>query len=72
MDGETYNIAQKKKRAHIDENNYVIFSSDNAATPMVKKIQNQYKKNSEDVGSADLGLHISMDGETYNIAQKHR
>ena len=71
MDGETYNVAQKKRKAHIDENNYVIFSSDdNAGNQKGKQIQKKQK--SEDVGSADLGLHISMDGETYNIAQQKR
>lgn len=34
--------------------------------------QKDKNTNQNDDPDGDLGMHIKMDGETYNIAQKHR
>ena len=81
MDGETYNIAQKKRSSHIDDRNLIgmadapeLFGPAPPGETPEEKIQRGKhilrEQRKDDPGIGNLGLNIRMGGETYNIAQK--
>ena len=73
MGDETLSVAQKKKSAYIDENNYVVFTDHPdpiGETPEEKRMRGIQilRARRDDDPNGNLGLNIHMDGESLSVA----
>jgi len=73
MDGETYNIAQKKKHSLAQYDSELFTGGPPGETKEQKIARGKAilrKERSDDPGSGSLGLNIRMDGDSLSVAQK--
>lgn len=74
MGDENLSIAQKKRSAYIDENNYVVFTDhpdplgETPEQKTMRGIQILRARRDDDPGSGPLGLNIRMGDENLSVA----